>query len=62
MLQVAGSLVTSKVRAYDPMRMMTSDGRRTTGLARAVFFANVGQLRRGYEPSWRTGSARSASS
>ncbi len=91
MLQVAGSLVTSKVRAYDLIRMMTADGRRTTGLgrafahygrifksmhllhvahledyrrmmgaqlnvgegrnglARAVFFANLGQLRRGYE-------------
>ena len=91
MLQVAGSLVTSQVRAYDLIRMMTADGRRTTGLgrafahygrifksmhllhvahledyrrmmgaqlnvgegrnglARAVFFANLGQLRRGYE-------------
>ncbi len=90
MLQVAGSLVTSQVRAYDLIRMMTADGRATglgrafahygrifksmhllhvahledyrrmmgaqlnvgegrNGLARAVFFANLGQLRRGYE-------------
>jgi TnpA family transposase len=90
MLQVAGSLITGKVRAYDLIRMMTADGRTTglghafahygrifksmhllhvahledyrrmmgaqlnvgegrNGLARAVFFANLGQLRRGYE-------------
>ncbi|MFI7454501.1 Tn3 family transposase [Nonomuraea sp. NPDC049714] len=90
MLQVAGSLVTNKVRAYDLIKMMTADGRTTglghafahygrifksmhllhvahledyrrmmgaqlnvgegrNGLARAVFFAHHGQLRRGYE-------------
>ncbi|MEV6868773.1 Tn3 family transposase [Streptosporangium subroseum] len=90
MLQVAGSLVTNQVRAYDLIRMMMAEGRITSlgrafahygrifksmhllhvahledyrrmmgaqlnvgegrnGLARAVFFGNLGQLKRGYE-------------
>jgi hypothetical protein len=41
MLQVAGSLVTNQVRAYDLIRMMTAEGR-ITSLGRA--FAHYGRI------------------